>query len=44
MPGLGLKNQEQKEKLQKDLKEHGHPEIKKRILILLWLNNGKTQP
>ena len=43
MPATGFLKQEQKEKLQKNLKEHEHPEIRERILILLLLNDGKTQ-
>lgn len=43
MPAKRFLSQEQKEKLQKNLKEHEHPEIRERILILLLLNDGKTQ-
>ena len=31
MPATGFLKQEQKEKLQKNLKEHEHPEIRERI-------------
>ena len=44
MPARGFLSQEQQKKLQKTLKEHEHPEIRERILILLLLNDGKTQP
>ena len=44
MPAKGFLSKEQKEKLQKNLKEHEHPEIRERILILLLLDDGKTQP
>ncbi len=44
MPAKGFLDLEQQKKLQKALKEHEHPEIRERILILLLLNNGKTQP
>ena len=43
MPAKGFLSQEQQKKLQKTLKEHEHPEIRERILILLLLNDGKTQ-
>ncbi len=43
MPAKGFLSQEQQRKLQKTLKEHEHPEIRERILILLLLNDGKTQ-
>ncbi|BAU63941.1 hypothetical protein STA3757_48560 (plasmid) [Stanieria sp. NIES-3757] len=43
MPVKGFLSQEQQKKLQKELKEHEHPEIRERILILLLLNDGKTQ-
>ncbi len=43
MPAKGFLNIEQLQKLQKTLKEHEHPEIRERILILLLLNDGKTQ-
>ena len=43
MPVKGFLSQEQQKKLQKTLKEHEHPEIRERILILLLLNDGKTQ-
>lgn len=43
MPAKGFLSQEQQKKLQKTLKEHKHPEIRERILILLLLNDGKTQ-
>ena len=44
MPAKGFLDLEQQKKLQKALKEHEHPEIRERILILLLLNDGKTQP
>ena len=44
MPAKEFLSKEQKEKLQKNLKEHEHPEIRERILILLLLDDGKTQP
>ena len=43
MPAKGFLSEEQKIHLQKQLKEHEHPEIRERILILLLLNDGKTQ-
>jgi transposase len=43
MPAKGFLSQEQKINLQKQLKDHEHPEIRERILILLLLNDGKTQ-
>jgi transposase len=43
MPVKNHLKKEQKEKLQKALKEENHPEIRERILILLLLNDGKTQ-
>lgn len=43
MPVKGFLSQEQRKTLQKTLKEHEHPEIRERILILLLLNDGKTQ-
>jgi hypothetical protein len=43
MPAKGFLSQEQKINLQKQLKEHEHPEIREIILILLLLNDGKTQ-
>jgi transposase len=43
MPAQGFLNLEQQQKLQKTLKGHEHPEIRERILILLLLNDGKTQ-
>lgn len=43
MPAKGHLTQKQKEKLQKALKEEEHPNIRERILILLLLNDGKTQ-
>lgn len=43
MPVKGFLSQEQQKMLQKTLKEHEHPEIRERILILLLLNDGKTQ-
>ena len=43
MPAKGLLDREQQKKLQLALKEEEHPEIRERILILLLLNDGKTQ-
>ena len=43
MPALNFLNSETKEKLQKALKEHKHPDIRERVLILLLLNDGNTQ-
>ena len=43
MPAKGYLRPEQKEKLQKALKEEENAEIRERILILLLLNDGKTQ-
>lgn len=43
MPAKGFLKPEQKERLQKALKEEEHPDIRERILILLLLNDGKTQ-
>ena len=43
MPVKEFLSQEQQKTLQKTLKEHEHPEIRERILILLLLNDGKTQ-
>ena len=43
MPAKVFLDLEQQKKLQKALKEHEHPEIRERILILLLLNDGKSQ-
>ena len=43
MPVKNYLKQEQKEMLQKALKEEEHPDIRERILILLLLNDVKTQ-
>lgn len=43
MPAKNHLNAEQVEKLQKALKEEENGEIRERILILLLLNDGKTQ-
>ena len=43
MPAKEHLNPEQKKKLQKALKEEGNAETRERILILLLLNDGKTQ-
>lgn len=43
MPVKDYLKPEQKAKLQKALKEEENPEIRERILILLLLNDGKTQ-
>ncbi len=44
MPAKGFLSREQQVTLQKALKEEQHPDIRERILILLLLNDGKTQP
>ncbi len=44
MPAKGFLSREQQVTLQKALKEEEHPDIRERILILLLLNDGKTQP
>lgn len=43
MPAKDHLKPEQKAKLQKNLKEEENPDIRERILILLLLNDGKTQ-
>ena len=43
MPAPNHLNCEQKEKLQKALKKEENPYIRERVLILLLLNDGKTQ-
>lgn len=43
MPAKNYLKPEQKEKLQKALKEEENSEIRERILVLLLLNDGKTQ-
>jgi transposase len=43
MPAKNFLKIDQKEKLQKALKEHKHPDIRERILMFLLLNDGKTQ-
>ena len=43
MPAKNYLKPEQKDKLQKAFKEEEHPDIRERILILLLLNDGKTQ-
>ncbi|MGD1919649.1 MAG: IS630 family transposase [Pleurocapsa sp.] len=43
MPAKGFLSQEQQKKLQKELKKQEHAEVRERILILLLLNDGKTQ-
>ena len=43
MPAKNFLKIDQKEKLQKELKENRHPDIRERILMLLLLNDGKTQ-
>jgi transposase len=43
MPAPNQLNSEQKEKLQKALKEEENAYIRERVLILLLLNDGKTQ-
>ncbi|GFE72347.1 hypothetical protein CFPU101_49570 [Chroococcus sp. FPU101] len=43
MPAKGYLSKKQKEKLQRALKQEEHPDIRERILLLLLLNDGKTQ-
>jgi transposase len=43
MPVKNFLNAETKEKLQRTLKEHEHPDIRERVLIFLLLNDGNTQ-
>ena len=43
MPAKNFLNSETKEKLQRALKEHEHPDIRERVLILLLLDDGNTQ-
>ena len=43
MPAKNFLKVEQKEKLQKALKENEHPDIRERVLMFLLLNDGKTQ-
>jgi transposase len=43
MPAKNFLKIEQKEKLQKALKENEHPDIRERILMFLLLDDGKTQ-
>ena len=43
MPAKNFLSSETKEKLQKALKEHEHPEIRERVLMLLLLDDGNTQ-
>ncbi len=43
MPAKNFLTSETKEKLQKALKEHEHPDIRERVLIFLLLNDGNTQ-
>lgn len=43
MPAKNHLNSEQVKKLQKSLKQEENGEIRERILILLLLNDGKTQ-
>lgn len=43
MPAKNYLQKEQKEKLQKTLKEEENADIRERILILLLLNDGKSQ-
>jgi DNA-directed RNA polymerase specialized sigma subunit len=43
MPAKGYLSNQQQEKLQKLLKREENGEIRERILILLLLNDGKTQ-
>jgi transposase len=43
MPAKNFLNSETKEKLQRALKEHEHPDIRERVLMLLLLNDGNTQ-
>lgn len=43
MPAKNYLKKEQKQKLQQSLKQEENKEIRERILILLLLNDGKTQ-
>ena len=43
MPAKNFLNSETKEKLQQTLKEHKHPDIRGRVLILLLLDDRNTQ-
>lgn len=43
MPAKNFLNSETKEKLQRALKQHEHPDIRERVLIFLLLNDGNTQ-
>jgi len=43
MPARNCLKKEQKETMQKALKEERNAEIRERVLILLLLNDGKTQ-
>ncbi|MEO1004774.1 MAG: IS630 family transposase, partial [Cyanobacteria bacterium J06638_38] len=43
MPAKNYLTSKQKEKLQKSLKREENGDIRERILILLLLNDGKTQ-
>jgi hypothetical protein len=43
MPAKNFLKIDQKEKLQKALKENGHPDIREKILMFLLLNDGKIQ-
>ena len=43
MPAKNYLKKEQKQKLQEGLKQEENKEIRERILILLLLNDGKTQ-
>ena len=43
MPAKNFLKIDQKEKLQKALKENEHPDIRERILMFLLLDDGKTQ-
>jgi transposase len=43
MPAKNFLNSDTKEKLQRILKEHEHPDIRERVLIFLLLNDGNTR-
>ncbi len=43
MPAKNFLKIDQKEKLQKALKENGHPDIRERVLLFLLLNDGKRK-
>ena len=43
MPAKGFLTPDQRDKLQRELREQEHPDIRERILIFLLINDGKTQ-